>query len=96
MRVGVISEIYSNNEDDITYFYIYVLKKCSLQCRCVTTGSVYQVLFYFMFIGDFILHAEVYDRSLRHICSRPQFFPDFCKTLRFPGNLVEYSRVVAA
>jgi hypothetical protein len=89
MRLGCISETCSNNEDDITFTYMF--KKCNLECRCVITGSVSPVLFHFMFIGDFILHTEMYSRGLRYMCFCQQPFPNFCQTLRFHENLIEYS-----
>jgi len=59
MRVGGISETCSNIGNDIIFAFMF--KKCGLKCRCVITGSVSLVLFCFMFLGDFIVHADLYD-----------------------------------
>jgi hypothetical protein len=62
MRVGGISETWSNIGDDIIFTLMF--KKCGVKCHCVIAGNVFQILFYFMSIGDFVLHAELYEAVL--------------------------------
>jgi hypothetical protein len=57
MRVGGISETWSNIGDDIQFTFMF--ERYGLKFRCVIAGSVHQVLFYFMWFVILIFHKRI-------------------------------------